>query len=81
MYSDVLIDSNESGFSLERIMFSYLIMIIHFNIDYYMKVVLTTEMVTMFIHNIYFDDYIRRNELIIIEKEINMTSKLRFDFF
>jgi hypothetical protein len=79
MYSDGLIDSNETGVSLDRIMLSYLIMINHFDIRYYMNVVLTTEMVKMFIDQLYFDDYIHRNELIMIEKGLKDIS--RIDFF
>jgi hypothetical protein len=68
MYLDELIESNHTGISLDRIMLSFSITIALCNINY-MFPVLTTKVVSMFINQLYFDDYIHRNTLMMIEKE------------
>jgi hypothetical protein len=68
MHLDGLIESNHTGISLERIMLSFSITITLCNVNC-MFYVLTPKVVSMFINQLYFDDYIHRNELLMIEKE------------
>lgn len=68
MYSDGLIISNQTGISLSRIMHAYSNTIILCDCDSTMNTVLTLKVVSMFINQLYFDDYINRIDLMVGEK-------------
>ncbi len=68
-YSDDLINSNQTGVSLERIINSYSITIKLCRLDSMCNSTLTTKVVHMFINHLYFDEYFNRNELVMIENE------------
>lgn len=68
-YSDDLIQSNQTGVTLERIMMSYSIVITMCRLDSMLNSTLTVKAVHMFINQLYFDDYFNRNELVKIENE------------